>query len=561
VKFLLRDDPLCFCAIAETGFLRRKKRNTFPLLRARGALLWFVAMTHRAACGGADAAISVAEYVRMSTDHQRYSTENQSDAIHAYAAAHGMDVVRTFRDEGKSGLDIGGREALQQLLNEVESGRASFEAVLVYDVSRWGRFQNSDEAAFYEYRCTRAGVRVIYVAEPFDNDGSPLATIVKGVKRSMAAEYSRELSNKVFAGQCRLASMGFHQAGPAGFGLRRGLIDGERRSKGMLARGERKSIQTDRVILLPGPEEEVRIVQDVYRMFIENGWSEAEIAQHLNERGILTDFSRPWTRSTVRQLLTNEKYVGTNVYARRSGKLKQPSKPNPPERWVRCDGAFVGIISQEAFIEARQRIAARSEKLSDIQMLNLLRRLLERAGDLSGFLIDEQDDLPSSAAYRIRFGGLTRAYRLIGYAPSRNYDFLELNRKLRAWRPEVVNVVVDALRTAGGLIDRDLKNDLIHVNAEWTLSVVLAPCSAKHDGRLRWRIHFDTLLRPDLTLVCRLDPSGQGIQDYYLIPRLDLGMWPRHLGFENSPLIDGYRQDSLKDLSRLAARIRYPEVA
>lgn len=246
-------------------------------------------MAHRAASGRAGPATPVAEYVRMSTDHQRYSTENQSEAIHAYAAAHGMDVVHTFRDEGKSGLDIGGREALQQLLNEVELGDASFEAVLVYDVSRWGRFQNSDEAAFYEYRCTRAGVRVIYVAEPFDNDGSPLATIVKGVKRPMAAEYSRELSNKVFAGQCRLAGMGFHQAGPAGFGLRRSLIDGERRPKGMLAPGERKSIQTDRVILVPGPEDEVRIVQDVYRMFIEDELPEVAIAKRLNDRGVLTD--------------------------------------------------------------------------------------------------------------------------------------------------------------------------------------------------------------------------------------------------------------------------------
>lgn len=518
-------------------------------------------MSQRAASGRAEAVTPVAEYVRMSTDHQKYSTENQSDAIRAYASAHGMTVVRTFRDEGKSGLDIDGREALQTLLNEVESGRANFEAVLVFDVSRWGRFQNSDEAAFYEYRCTRAGVRVIYIAEPFDNDGSPLATIVKGVKRSMAAEYSRELSSKVFAGQCRLAGLGFHQAGPAGFGLRRALIDGERRPKGLLAPGERKSIQTDRVILVPGPEEEVRIVQNIYKLFVEDDLSEADIATHLNILSVPTDLGRAWSRATVHQVLTNEKYVGTNVYGRRSGKLKQPSRPVPPEKWVRCDAAFKGIVSKEVFLEVRRRIAERSQRLSDQQMLDLLQRLLEKVGELSGFIIDEQEGSPSSSAYRNRFGGLTKAYRLIGYDPGRTYDYLEFNRRLRKRHPEVLRLVCDALRKAGGEVQRNPGTDLLRVNNEWTLSVVLSRCLAKPDGRLRWRIHFDAVLRPDLTVACRLDASGDGTQDYYLIPRLDLGMWPRYLGFENSTLIDGYRKDSLDDLGLLAARTQYPEVA
>ena len=46
--------------------------------------------------------VRAAQYVRMSTDHQRYSTENQAEAIQAYADAHGMEIVRTYADEGKS---------------------------------------------------------------------------------------------------------------------------------------------------------------------------------------------------------------------------------------------------------------------------------------------------------------------------------------------------------------------------------------------------------------------------------------------------------------------------
>lgn len=123
-----------------------------------------------------------AEYVRMSTEHQKYSTDNQSTAIGNYAEQRGYEIVRTYADEGKSGLNIGGRRALQQLLEDVESGRAEFNALLVYDVSRWGRFQDPDEAASYELRCRRAGVQVHYCAEQFENDGSIGSSIIKTVK-------------------------------------------------------------------------------------------------------------------------------------------------------------------------------------------------------------------------------------------------------------------------------------------------------------------------------------------------------------------------------------------
>ena len=88
-----------------------------------------------------------AQYVRMSTEHQQYSTENQGDKIREYAEGHGLEIVRTYSDEGKSGLNIGGRSGLQQLLADVRAKNADFEFILVYDVSRWGRFQDADESA------------------------------------------------------------------------------------------------------------------------------------------------------------------------------------------------------------------------------------------------------------------------------------------------------------------------------------------------------------------------------------------------------------------------------
>lgn len=255
------------------------------------------------------APVRAAQYVPMSTEHRKCSTENQAEIIAAYAAGRGFEIVEAYANQGKSGLNIDGRDALKRLLADVQAGRADFKAILVYDVSRWGRFQGADESACYEYLCREAGITVHYCAEQFENNGSHTATIIKGMRRAVAGECSRELSAKVFAGQCRLVNLGYRQGGPAGFGLRRQLADEQRCPKGLLVRGEHKSLQTDRVVLTAGPQAEIDLVQRSYRMFVVQRRSEREIAVLLNAEGRRADLDRPWTRGTVRQVLTNEKYI------------------------------------------------------------------------------------------------------------------------------------------------------------------------------------------------------------------------------------------------------------
>lgn len=89
--------------------------------------------------------VRAAQYVRMSTEHQKYSTENQGEAIERYAAARGLDIVKTYADQGKSGLSLDSRDALKQLIDDVQANKADFSTILVYDVSRWGRFQDADD--------------------------------------------------------------------------------------------------------------------------------------------------------------------------------------------------------------------------------------------------------------------------------------------------------------------------------------------------------------------------------------------------------------------------------
>jgi DNA invertase Pin-like site-specific DNA recombinase len=373
-----------------------------------------------------DRLMPVAQYLRQSDDHQRYSTENQSEANHAYAAAHRMEIVETYSDEGISGVTFEKREALKRLIADVQGGGAGFKAILVYDVSRWGRYQDVDESAYYEFICRRSGVAVHYCAEQFANDGSLIASILKGLKRGMAGEYSRELSVKVFAGQTRLARLGYKLGGSAGYGFRRLLIDQNGVPKCTLATGEWKSIATDRVSLVLGPPDEVATVRLIFHLFARERKPERAIARILNEREIPNARGHRWRSNAILRMLCNEIYIGNNVWNRSSYKLQSARLNNGPEQWIRANGVFPAIVDRDWF-EAAQRIlrtrgkttiAGRPRQMSDGEMLRRLKQLFEIHGYLSRSLIDAHTELPSAEAYFRRFGGLKQAFELIG-APYR----------------------------------------------------------------------------------------------------------------------------------------------
>lgn len=506
-----------------------------------------------------DAPRNAATYIRMSTEHQQYSTENQMDTIREYAERRQMEIVRIYSDEGKSGLGIQWRGALQRLIADVQAGHCGYDVILVYDISRWGRFQDADESGYYEFICRKAGVQVHYCAEQFTNDGSPMSNMMKSFKRGMAGEYSRELSVKVFKGQCTLIEKGVRQGGTAGFGLRRALIDEQRQFKGLLTIGEQKSIQTDRVILVPGPDEETAVVRQMYRWFVEDGLTEVQIAERLNGRGVRTDFDRTWTRGTVHQVLTNEKYIGNNVYNRRSYKLKQRRVVNPPEMYIRSDGAFEPIVNQTLYTRAQEIIATRCRRYSDDELLGFLKDVWKATGRLTALIIDEHDG-PSSTVYQSRFGSLIRAYAMIGYLPGFDTAYLEINRRLRSLHPQVIEHMITEISTLGGRIHRDPDTALLEINDEFTASLVIARCKYTDAGSRRWTIRFDTALNPDITIAARMDPDNDGIQDYYLLPATDISGEKLRLAEQNGLYFDAYRFDTLDYLFYLARRASIMEV-
>ncbi len=134
----------------------------------------------------------VAGYLRSATQLEGDTLREQLEAIVRFARDRNMELIRIYCDECGSGLTTDGRSALQQMLRDLEIGAGDFDAVLLLDPSRWGRFHTPDQAACLEFACRRARIDVHYCAEGFDEDETPLSGISKPLKRHMANECGRE---------------------------------------------------------------------------------------------------------------------------------------------------------------------------------------------------------------------------------------------------------------------------------------------------------------------------------------------------------------------------------
>jgi len=442
--------------------------------------------------GGAMAinqAVPAAQYLRMSTEHQQYSLENQSTAIQGYAESHSFEIVRTYSDSAKSGLVLRHRAGLQQLLHDVVGGTSDYRAILVYDVSRWGRFQDTDESAHYEFLCKSAGVPVHYCAETFANDGSLPSLIMKALKRIMAGEYSRDLGVRVFAGLKRLTLLGFKAGGVAGYGLRRMLVSASGVPKQELARGERKSIATDRVILVPGPLNEVQTVKEIYRMYISDKRSLCAIARKLNRNGVPRPGHSRWDFSGVRTILTHPKYVGCAVFGRVSKKLNTPAVKVPKSEWILGPGAFEPIVDSTTFGEAQKVLGQHRCQRTDEEMLDDLRRLLASECRLSYTLIKNSPDVMAPGTYSERFGSLRNAYKLIGYGNSDRLGAPDTRRRTMALRKDLISQIAAMFPNDVSIVRPGMHwRSQLRLFNRITVSVLIVRSALVYNTTRRWMV-------------------------------------------------------------------------
>jgi hypothetical protein len=420
----------------------------------------------------------------MSTEHQQYSTENQLDRIKEYAARRNMSLVRIFEDAGKSGLNVRGRDSLRKMIEEVEKGIADFKCILAYDVSRWGRFQDADESGYYEYICKRAGISRL---------------LRRAVRERRLADLEHHQECQTFDGW-RIQPGAFDQGFPRRLptdptrlqarrcGGLRTPPDADRSVRSTEASSPSASTKASRPTesCSLGPDEEVANVRWIYRAFLDEHLTEREIAERLRpQRPHRSQPAVDPRDGCISSSPTKNTSATTSIH-RTSFKLKRKHVQNPPDMWIRVKAAFPAIVSTEDFLKVQEIILARAKRFTDEEMLERLRQILAQHGRISGLLIDECDDLPSSASFRHRFGSLVRAYQLIGYTPDTDFSFIEVNRFLRQKHPEIVQEVISQLTALGVHVDRNPANELLVLDRELVVSLVLSRCLRTPGGASRW---------------------------------------------------------------------------
>ena len=455
-------------------------------------------------------------YVRMSSLPQDFSIQHQIEKLSAYAEENGIEIVMVYADAGKSGLCINGRDGLQGLITDVQSGSAGFDAVLVYDVSRWGRFQNIDESAYYEFICRQAGVQVIYCAEHFIDDGSPMYSLMKGMKRIMAAEYSRELGDKVHLAQSRFVRMGYKQGGRAGFALLRQPVSQRGELKPPLNPGERKSVATDRVALTHSSLSDVQIVQQIFRLYAEDGWTDTEIARELNSKGHLNSAGERWTASNVRRILINPRYCGELVYNQTSRRLRSKVQSNPEHLWVRCEGALTPMVSRKTFDLAQAVRMRRADGPDRDSVLAELRRVFEKHGTISAKICNASDLPKKNIMYKL-FGTYVNAYAAAGLPIQHTAKGALDLFTLRILIDALLAQVIEFAKRAGATVSRTKVWNVLLLNDCLTVKVSISSRRRCEDGCRRWRVPLTCGAKADFVICGLMDDSNVEVEKFLLL--------------------------------------------
>ncbi|MGA8270738.1 MAG: recombinase family protein [Candidatus Sulfotelmatobacter sp.] len=470
-----------------------------------------------------DQLIPAAQYLRMSDEDQQYSIANQRLQMAGYAKKHGFGIIKVYEDPGKTGVIIKHRKGLSALLKDVVSGEAKFKAILVYDVSRWGRFQNPDEAAHYEFMCVSSGIPLHYCAEQFDNDGSASSAIVKALKRSMAAEFSRELGEKVFLGKTGLAKLGFLMGGPPGYGYRRRMVSADGKHKLILKEGEQKSLKTDRITLVVGPRKEADGVRMIFSLAAE-GSSCTEIVRALDRKGVLLN-GRQWNDVTVLDILSNPKYIGSNIWHRRTCRLHSPIKHVDPQFWIRKPLAFPPIVDQQTFDRAQATLQRmRDSHWSAEKILSRARRLLKAKGRLSENLLKKARGMPCVNTIKQYFGTYRGLYERVGYQLEAKHVFrVEQGQRSaclrRALGDELKTLFPDHIVVN---LTRRGKRSVLQIDDTFMVSILFCgqDCTV---AKLRWVAVPAPAERDYVTLICLLNRRYDRVLRYYVAPKT--GQW------------------------------------
>jgi DNA invertase Pin-like site-specific DNA recombinase len=456
-----------------------------------------------------------AQYVRMSTDKQDLSPSVQKEAIAAYAAARGMEIVASYEDEGRSGIHLKNRPALLRLLHDVTEPKR-FSTVLVYDVSRWGRFQDTDAAAYHEYHCRLHGAEVVYVAEMFGAEVNPITAMLKSMKRAMAAEYSRDLANKSRAGQHQAISRGY-QIGPLPpLGYRRCSVSADGHRRVVLDNGQRKAAATDRVEWVAACQEEVQLVKRICDLYARTRLSFTDISRLGRVEGWRDHQGRLLGSRAIATLVRNEALIGNFVWGRkRHAKSIVNCEPS------RHDHCIPRLIDDDTWTQMHRRSMLEiSRKQTDQEIVANLRRALKRSPLLTTRDLRAQG-LPNKVTLRTRLGAWNECLKQAGQDPTQLHKALfERARQRRENAREFGLAIAQKLREGGHLVTFDGRLNVINFPNLRVRLRLLWPTFGEVGQA--WRIRVERISREvDVDLLVRMEDRFRP-KDFFVVPPTDV---------------------------------------
>ncbi len=320
-------------------------------------------------------------YARRSTDRQEQSIADQHRAVEAYAGQNDCAILDWYVDDAISGAGVDERQAFLRMVEDAQRPDCPFEAVLVYDVKRFGRLDN-DETGHYRYLLRRAGVDVIYVSENFNGDDTD--DLLRPVKQWQARQELKDLSKVTIRGLLSRADGGWWLGGvpPYGYDLAyydaggdllmavryvthsvKEVYDAEGNLTRRLGKGDHVMVsKSDRARLVPGAPERVELLKRIFQMYVREGYGYKSLTDRLNSQRIPSPRGRNWAMTTVQDILRNPIYVGDMVWNRRSmakfyriengravptAKIrKQVTKENGQDSWVVTEDAHPALIDR-----------------------------------------------------------------------------------------------------------------------------------------------------------------------------------------------------------------------
>ena len=276
----------------------------------------------------------VALYIRVSTDDQvEYSPASQIKLCQKYAKEHDMEILpeHIYEEDGISGTKADKRPEFQKMITNAKNKKKPFDAILVYDFSRFAR--NKDESVMYKTLLRKKlGIDVISITQPL-TEGKE-AVILESMYEAMDEYYSLNLSENVKRGKIEKASRGeFQGKAPDGY-----IYD--KNIRGLIVNPER-----------------AEVIKMIFKKWIEPELSIKGLTMFMNSTGIKTTLGHQWTDRSMKLILQNPAYIG-KVRFTEGGMLRDYDNPNTKI----TDGKHEPIIDMELWELAQQKMKHHHEK-------------------------------------------------------------------------------------------------------------------------------------------------------------------------------------------------------